>query len=96
MIVINDLRSETITLLVHECVSGESAIDSDHSTSYVKLKDIVKAHRPRVIPKSEAGKVLPWIHIAIGNAKRQLSGIYHRINLGYLQSYLNEFCYKFN
>ncbi|MCL1942438.1 MAG: IS1595 family transposase [Candidatus Azobacteroides sp.] len=96
MIVIDDLKSETITPLVHECVSGESAIDSDHSTSYVKLKDIVKEHRPRVIPKTEVVKVLPWVHIAIGNAKRLLSNIYHQINPEYLQSYLNEFCYKFN
>jgi transposase-like protein len=96
MIVIDDLKSETITPLVEVNVSGESVIDSDHSTSYVKLKDIVKEHRPQVIPKTEVGKVLPWVHIAISNAKRQLLDIYHQINPEYLQNYLNEFCYKFN
>jgi len=96
MIVIDDLKSETITPLVEENVCRESIIDSDHSTSYVKLKDIVKEHRPQVIPKTEVGKVLPWVHIAISNAKRQLLDIYHQINPEYLQSYLNEFCYKFN
>jgi transposase-like protein len=96
MIVIDDLKSETITPLVEENVSRESVIDSDHSTSYVKLKDIVREHRPQVIPKTEVGKVLPWVHIAISNAKRQLLDIYHQINPEYLQSYLNEFCYKFN
>ena len=65
-------------------------------TSYVKLGDIVEEHRPQVIPKTEVGKVLPWVHIAISNAKRQLLDIYHRIDAEYLQSYLNEFCYKFN
>ena len=96
MIVIEDLKSETITPLIEKNVSNESVIDSDHSTSYVKLKDIVKEHRPKVIPKTEVGKVLPWVHIAISNAKRQLLDIYHQINSEYLQSYLNEFCYKFN
>jgi transposase-like protein len=96
MIVIDDLKSETITPLVEENVCRESIIDSDHSTSYVKLKNIVKEHRPQVIPKTEVGKVLPWVHIAISNAKRQLLDIYHQINPEYLQSYLNEFCYKFN
>jgi transposase-like protein len=96
MIVIDDLKSETITPLVEEHVCRESVIDSDHSTSYVKLKDVVEKHHSQVIPKTEVDKVLPWVHIAISNAKRQLLDIYHQINPEYLQSYLNEFCYKFN
>lgn len=96
MIVINDLKSETITSLVKDNVSEKSIIDSDDSTSYVKLKDIVKEHRPQVIPKNEIGKTLPWVHIAISNAKRMLLDIFHDIKPEYLQYYLNEFCYKFN
>ena len=53
MIVINDLKSATITPLVENNVTKESTIDSDDSTSYVKLKDIVKEHRPQVIQKNE-------------------------------------------
>ncbi|OAV63434.1 Transposase [Bacteroidales bacterium Barb6XT] len=96
MIVTNDLKAETITPLVQENVSKESVIDSDSSTSCVRLKDIVREHNPQVIPKKEAGKVLPWVHIAVSNAKRMLLDIYHDIKPEYLQNYLNEFCYKFN
>ena len=96
MIVINDLISNTITPIVKKNVSEESIIDSDVSTSYVKLKDIVKEHRSQVIPKKEIGKMLPWVHIAISNAKRMLLDIYHDIKQEYLQNYLNEFCCKFN
>jgi transposase-like protein len=96
MNVIDDLKSDTITPLVEKNVTGESTVDSDHSTSYVKLNEIVKEHRPQVIPKTEVGKVLPWVHIAISNAKRQLLNTHHCIEPQYLQSYLNEFCYKFN
>ena len=84
------------TPLAEKNVSNESVIDSDHSTSYVKLEDTVKEHRPQVIPKTEVGKTLPWVHIAISNAKRQLLDIYHHTDPQYLQNYLNEFCYKFN
>ena len=77
MTVIDDLKSETITPLVKKNVSDESVVDSDHSTSYVKLEDTVKEHRPQVIPKTEAGKALPWVHIVISNAialyRKQLS-----------------------
>ncbi len=96
MIVIPDLKSETITPLVENNVSKESIIDSDNSTSYTELKEVVREHRPQVIPKNEIGKVLPWVHIAISNLKRMLLDIYHDIKPEYLQFYLNEFCYKFN
>jgi len=96
MLVIDDLKSDTITPVVEKNVSAESVIDSDHSTSYVKLEDVVKEHHPQVIPKTEVGKVLPWVHMAISNAKRQMLDVYYRIDAVYLQSYLNEFCYKFN
>ena len=96
MIVIDDLKSDTITSEVRRNVSDKAIIDSDNSTSYVKFKDIVKEHRPEVIPKKEIGKMLPWVHIAISNAKRMMLDIFHDIEPEYLQNYLNEFCYKFN
>ena len=96
MKVVGNLGAATIDGNVKQFVSGESVIDSDDSTSYVNLKDIVKEHHPQVIPKKEIGKVLPWVHIAISNAKRLLLDIHHAISPEHLQSYLNEFCYKFN
>ncbi|MDC8028349.1 IS1595 family transposase, partial [Elizabethkingia anophelis] len=96
MKVINDLKSETITPLVKENVEETATIDSDDSTSYTRLGEVVKEHRPKVIPKKEIGKMLPWVHIAISNAKRMLLDVFHDIKPEYLQSYLNEYCYKFN
>ena len=55
-----------------------------------------KEHHSQVIPKEQIGKVLPWVHIAISNAKRTILDIFHDVKPEYLQSYLNEFCYKFN
>ncbi len=37
-----------------------------------------------------------WTSIAISNAKRILSGIYHNVHLRFLQLYLDEYCYKLN
>ena len=96
MVVINDLKSKTITSQVEKSVSKQARIDSDDSTSYVKFKDTVKEHWLEVIPKKEIGKMLPWVHIAISNAKRMMLDIFHDIEPEYLQNYLNEFCYKFN
>ena len=96
MKVIKDLKSETIDDNVKKYVSKESKIYSDASTSYVHLKDLVSEHHSEVISKAEVGKVLPWVHIAISNAKRLFLDIYHSISAEILQNYLNEFCYKFN
>ena len=96
MQVIEDLKKETISQVVSDLVSKESSIDSDGSTSYVELSDYVKEHHSQVIPKEKVGEALPWVHITISNAKRQLLNTFHSVKPEFLQSYLDEFCYKFN
>jgi hypothetical protein len=44
-LVINDLKADTITNIFKAHVSKSTVIDSDNSTSYVDLKDVVEAHR---------------------------------------------------
>ena len=96
MKVIDDLKKETINKAVKELASGVQEVDTDHSTSYVELKDFVPRHNSQVIPKEKVGEALPWVHIAISNAKRQLINTFHDIKPEFLQNYLDEFCYKFN
>ena len=96
MFIIEDLKAETINSKVSVNIGKNSIIDSDHSTSYTNFHTLVKEHRPKVIPKNEVGKMLLWVHMAISNAKRMLLEIFHDIQSEYLQSYLKEFCYKFN
>ena len=40
--------------------------------------------------------LLPWIHKIISNVKGWIRGVHHGIFPKHLQSYLAEFCYKFN
>lgn len=96
MLVIEDLMASTIDKKVVEHIDKNAIIDSDNSTSYTNFSSLVQEHRPKVIPKEEIGKALPWVHIAISNAKRMLLDIFHDIKPEFLQNYLNEYCYKFN
>lgn len=96
MIVIDDLKAETIDNQVEMHIDNNAVIDSDNSTSYTNLSKLIAEHRPKVIPNELIGKALPWVHIAISNAKRILLDIFHDIKPEYLQNYLYEFCYKFN
>ena len=96
MKVIEDLKKESIMPLVKSLVNKNSSIDTDGSNSYVDLGNFVEHHHAEVIPKNKVGEKLPWVHIAISNAKRQLLDIFHDIKPEFLQNYLDEFCYKFN
>lgn len=96
MSVIDDLRSETIDGKVRMHVNPDSTIISDDSTSYKHFSGIVKEHISQVIEPRQIGKLLPWVHIAIANAKRLLLDVHHDIRACYLQNYLDEFCWKFN
>ena len=96
MMVIEDLKKETINEQVGKLAANVTEIDTDDSNSYVDLKEFVPRHNAQVIPKNKVGEVLPCVHIAISNAKRQLLNTYHDVKPEFLQKYLDEFCYKFN
>ena len=70
MVVVDDLKANTITQIVKANIANNTVIDSDNSNSYVKLKDIAMEHKPEIIPKEKVNEMLPWVHIAISNAKR--------------------------
>jgi len=96
MKVIDNLKRETINEHVKTLACEATKIDTDDSTSYVDLKNFVPGHKAQVIPKKKVGEVLPWVHIAISNAKRQIINTFHDVKPEFLQKYLDEFCYKFN
>lgn len=96
MVVIPNLKASTIDVEVVDNIKKESSLITDASSSYVHFKNLVNEHTSQVIAPKEVGKVLPWVHIVISNAKRLLLDIYHDVKSEFLQSYLNEFCYKFN
>lgn len=95
MKVINSLKKETVAHQVGLMVDKGTKIVSDGSGSYNKLAENYELDS-RVIPKQDINKILPWVHTAISNAKRLFLDAHHRIDDDFLQSYLDEFCFKFN
>jgi hypothetical protein len=96
MVHIPDLLSETVKCEAAKAINNESSIIMDASKSHAKLGDEFNVVDKKVVKPEDAPKVLPWVHIAISNAKSMFLNLYHGIKDEYLQSYLNEFCYKFN
>ena len=95
MKVIDSLKKKDIAGYTKELIDTGTDIVTDGSNSYNDLHENYN-HKPKVVSKKELVKHLPWVHIVISNSKRLLLNTYHRIDDDSLQSYLNEFCFKFN
>ena len=75
-----------------------NAIRSDGWKSYGRAAaDKTMTHYKVVLrdPKA-AGKLLPWVHRLISNAKAVIRGAHRGVSGKHLQSYLSEVCYRFN
>lgn len=96
MIVIDDFKSPTLDREIVRWINNDAEIITDDSKSYVNFRNLVKSHTSQVVEPQDISKVLPWVNIVISNTKRQLLDIHHDIQFEFLQSYLDEFCYKFN
>ena len=99
MEVIDDLKASTETPKIKQATDGKVNATTDGSNTYASLeKDgAVASHKAVVMDdKKKVGKVLPWVHIAISNAKRSILDTYHDIKVEFIQLYFKEFCYKFN
>jgi len=91
-----DLTSKTINRIVKESMNPKTNIKTDDLSNYSRLNELIIKHIQSVIPPAQAGKELPWVHIAISNAKRNLLSNYRHVNDTYLQNYLDEFTYRLN
>jgi hypothetical protein len=99
MKVLNNLQAKTEEVSISAGVQSTSHALTDGSTSYATLvahKVVSKHHAEVMNSKEKVGKVLPWVHVAISNAKSSILSTYKKVSRDYLQGYLDEFCYKFN
>ena len=99
MMVIPDLKAATEEDRIKRSVDAKAEATTDAAGSYSTLvrNGVVAGHETYVMKdKAMVGRVLPWVHISVSNAKRSILDTYHDVKADFLQLYLNEFCYKFN
>lgn len=75
------------------CPTGDiSAPNSDGYCSYIPALDgYTHEHKPY----DPGSGFLHWLHIVISNAKAFILGTYHGLSKKYLQSYLDEYSFRF-
>lgn len=96
MKVLSTHKSAEVNQKIKDHIDEKTIVFTDKSSSYLDIADYVDIHYSEKSTKESAKETLKWVHIAISNAKRTLLGIYHKVDGKYLQSYLDEFCYKLN
>src|SRR3954447_22649958 len=92
--VIADYSAATLNAFVAGNVASGSTVVSDGWSGYATLTDV--KHDPRVIGDAPAHLVLPWVHRVFANAKRWALGVYHGLRRQHLQTYLDEFVFRFD
>jgi hypothetical protein len=97
MSVVTELSKKEITYEAGKMLKTAATVITDGKTAYRGLADLGMKHWATVIKdKTQVSSILPWVHIAISNAKKKILGLHHQVNDKYLQNYMDEFCYKFN
>jgi hypothetical protein len=91
---IADSSADSLSGFVAATVAPGTTIVSDGWSGYTKLKDV--KHDPKVVGAAAAHLLLPWVHRLFANLKRWGLGVYHGLRRKHLQSYLDEFVFRFN
>ncbi len=73
-----------------------ATINSDGLPSYTELSRKGFEHQSMVYDPINNPDHLKWLHVVVSNLKAFLNGTYHGVPQKHLQSYIDEFCYRFN
>src|ERR1700730_3232080 len=91
---IADNSAASIEAFVRANVKPGATLLTDGHASYPGLTDY--RHDPRVVGKMAAHIVLPWIHRVFALMKRWGLGTYHGLRRKHIDTYLNEFVFRYN
>jgi transposase len=96
-----DVKLKTIFPIIHERILPASTVYSDEYAVYDKLANEVNGYDHRRIPHAQCVYVMGDIHTNTIEGfwsliKRGIGGVYHSVSQKYLQSYLDEYSYRYN
>ena len=96
--VIQDASEISLGTFLMDNVEEKSRIRTDAWAGYSEIAVIDFIHHVRTIGKNPelAHKKFPHIHRVFGNLKIWLNGTHHGVEPKHLQSYLDEFVFRFN
>lgn len=91
---INDFSADTLHAFLNSNLAAGATAKTDGWAAYAGAPEIT--HEPHVVGPMAAHIVLPWVHRVFSNLKTWALGVYHGLRRQHLQSYLDEFVFRFN
>jgi len=92
---IADNTTASVEAFVRANVKPGATLITDGHASYPGLSSHYR-HDPRVVGKMAAHIVLPWSHRAFSLLKRWALGTYHGLRRKHVDTYLDEFVFRYN
>ena len=91
---IADFSASSLHAFIKANVAAGATAKTDGWSSYTGAPGVT--HDPHVVGPMAAHVVLPWAHRVFANLKTWTLGVYHGLREKHLQSYLDEFVFRFN
>ena len=91
---ISDFSAKSLHGFVEDNIAPGTTIKTDGWSAYPGAPGV--AQDPHIIGKMAAHIVLPWVHRVFSKLKTWALGVYHGLRKKHLQSYLDEFVFRFN
>jgi transposase len=100
-VTVPDTKSGTLLKTVREYVLPKSTVFTDEYNSYDGLSNMKEGYKHKRIRHSSKVYVVGDVHTNTiegfwSLVKRGISGVYHSVGQKYLQSYLNEYSFRYN
>jgi transposase-like protein len=97
MLVVNDFKAKTLDKFAVVNIEHGATVQTDGFKAY-RAQQVKKnyLHEYEILPADSPESKLKWLHKAIGNCKQIILGTFHGLARTDLQTYLDEFCYRFN
>ena len=91
---IADFSAASLHAFIEASVEAGATAKTDGWSRYTGAPGVT--HDPHVVGPMAAHVVLPWAHRVFANLKTWALGVYHGLREKHLQSYLDEFAFRFN
>ena len=91
--VIEDYSADSFKPFFKKHIDEKAKVRTDKWRGYLPLKESYKLLKQE---ESAKGENFPELHAIIMNLKSWLRGIHHHVSKQHVQSYLDEFCFRFN
>ena len=94
--VLPSINRKTLDPIIEKLIIPGAVVKTDGLRSYMSLPQKGYQHERIIASQTDILVSMRWLHTMVSNAKALIGGTFHGLDAKHLQSYLDEFGYRFN